>query len=94
MSVGFETLEKLKKELKQAKELGMPIKTDLYSHLIEVFNRIMLHHPEDGYEKFEEISALVKQTNFKIKDPQNDFDVNTAAGVIQNKEILDMLDKW
>ena len=41
MSVGFETLEKLKKELKQAKDLGMPIKTDLYSHLIEVFNRIM-----------------------------------------------------
>ena len=56
----LETLEKLKKDLKQLKDLGMPIKTDLYSHLIEVFNRIMLHHPEDGYEKFEEISALVK----------------------------------
>lgn len=44
----------------------MPISTDLYSHLTEVFNRIMLHHQDDGYEKFEEISALVKQTNFKI----------------------------
>lgn len=94
MSVGFETLEKLKKDLKQLKDLGMPIKTDLYSHLIEVFNRIMLHHPEDGYEKFEEISALVKQTNFKIKDPANDFDVNNAAGVVENKEMLDLLEKW
>lgn len=60
MSVSFETLDKLKKELQQVKELGMPIKADLYSHLTEVFNRIMLHHPDDGYEKFEEISALVK----------------------------------
>ena len=60
MSVSFETLDKLKKELQMIKDLGMPIKTDLYSHLTEVFNRIMLHHPEDGYEKFEEISALVK----------------------------------
>ena len=60
MSVSFETLDKLKKELQMIKDLGMPIKTDLYAHLTEVFNRIMLHHPEDGYEKFEEISALVK----------------------------------
>ena len=76
MSVSFETLDKLKKRLKEIKDLGMPIRADLYSHLTEVFNRIMLHHPEDGYEKFEEISALVKQTNFKIKDPANDFEVN------------------
>jgi len=33
----------------------------------------MLHHADDGYEKFEEISGLVKQTNFKIKDPSHDF---------------------
>lgn len=72
----------------------MPIRADLYSHLTEVFNRIMLHHPEDGYEKFEEISALVKQTNFKIKDPANDFEVNQAAGVVSNKEMMDMLEKW
>lgn len=72
----------------------MPIKADLYSHLTEVFNRIMLHHPDDGFEKFEEISALVKQTNFKIQDPQNDFDVNNAAGVIQNKEMMDFMEKW
>ena len=57
----------------------MPISQDLYSHLIEVFNRIILHHPQDGFDKFEEISALVKQTNFKITDPKTDFDVNSGA---------------
>ena len=72
----------------------MPIKADLYSHLTEVFNRIMLHNPENGYEKFEEISALVKQTNFKIKDPAPDSEVNAKAGVISNKEMLEQIEKW
>lgn len=85
MSVSYETLDKLKKQLQEVKDLGMPISTDLYSHLTEVFNRIMLHHQDDGYEKFEEISALVKQTNFKIQDPKNDFEVNAKVGVIENK---------
>jgi hypothetical protein len=44
MSVSIETLEKLKIQLKQLKDLGTPIKADLYAHLTEVFNRIMLHH--------------------------------------------------
>ena len=93
MSVSYETQDRLKNQLKQIKDLGMPIKADLYSHLTEVFNRIMLHQPNDGYDKFEEISALVKQTNFKIQDPQNDYEVNTSAGVIQNKEMLVLIEK-
>lgn len=76
MSVNLQTLEKLKAQLKESKDLGQPIKADLYSHLIEVFNRIMLHHPTDAYDKFEEISALVKRTNFQIKDPQYDYEVS------------------
>jgi hypothetical protein len=76
MSVSLETLEKLKNELKEVKDLGTPIKADLYSHLTEVFNRIMLHHPNDAYDKFEDISALVKRTNFKISDPKFDVEVN------------------
>ena len=76
MSVSLETLEKLKNQLKQVKDLGTPIKADLYTHLTEVFNRIMLHHPNDAYDKFEEISGLVKKTNFKIKDPEFDVQVN------------------
>ena len=82
MSVSLETLEKLKNQLQKVKDLGTPIKADLYTHLTEVFNRIMLHHPTDAYEKFEEISGLVKHTNFKIQDPDHDFDVNGKAGVI------------
>ena len=76
MSVNIETLEQLKLKLKQQMDVGMPIKSDLYSHLNEVFNRICLHHPDDAYDKFEEISALVKQTNFKIQDPKQDWDFN------------------
>ena len=72
----------------------MPIKADLYSHLTEVFNRIMLHNPENGYENFEEISALVKQTNFKIQDPALDTDVNAKAGVVSNKEMFEQIEKW
>jgi hypothetical protein len=32
----------------------------------------MLHNPKNAYDKFEEISALVKETNYKIKDPSKD----------------------
>ena len=78
MSVSIETLEKLKAHLRQQKQIGQPISQDLYSHLIEVFNRVILHHPNDGFDKFEEISALVKQTNFKITDPKTDFNVNSG----------------
>lgn len=45
------------------------MKLDIYTHLTEVFNRIMLHHPNDAFDKFEEISHLIKQTHLKIKDP-------------------------
>ena len=51
---------------------------DLYTHLTEVFNRILMHHADDAYDRFEEISALVKQTDLKFKDPKNDFELNAA----------------
>lgn len=69
----------------------MPIQQDLYSHLTEVFNRIMLHHPHDAYEKFEEISALVKKTNFKIADPKEDHEVNQLLGADSNAVALQRL---
>ena len=57
----------------------MPVKSDIQDHLIELFTRIMLHNPKNAYDKFEEISALVKETNYKIKDPsKNDVIVTTA----------------
>lgn len=72
MSMGNETLDEISKQLKKPKELGNPLKSNFYSHLIEVFNRIQLHNADDGYEKFEEISALVKKTNFEIIDPSKE----------------------
>jgi len=35
-----------------------------------------LHHSSDAFDKLEEISALVKKTHLKIKDPQFDNEVN------------------
>jgi len=46
------------------------IKLDLYTHLTEIFNRIIQHHKYDAYEKFEEISHLIKKTHLKIIDPK------------------------
>jgi hypothetical protein len=39
----------------------------------------MLHSPKNAYDKFEEISALVKETNYKIKDPSKDDIIITTA---------------
>jgi hypothetical protein len=52
------------------------VSKDLYNHLNEVFNRILKYHPYDAFDKFEEISSLVKQTNFNAKDPKYDFELN------------------
>ena len=34
---------------------------DLYQHLVDVMNHIVTHCPDNGIEKFEEISYLLKQ---------------------------------
>ena len=78
MSVNEATLERIRCQLREARDIGGNIPQDLYSHLTEVFNRILLHHSEDAYDKFEEISALVKQTNLKFKNPLNAKEVNAA----------------
>jgi ABC-type lipoprotein release transport system permease subunit len=90
MSVSLETLERIKAQLKQARDQGSTVKLDLYTHLTEVFNRIMLHHPYDAYDKFEEISHLVKQTHLKIKDPKPDFEVNS----IQHQQANPQKEAW
>jgi hypothetical protein len=65
----------MKRVLQQQKEMGT-IKLDLYTHLTEIFNRIIQHHKFDAYEKFEEISHLIKKTHLKIIDPKKDSEVN------------------
>lgn len=76
MSVSLDNLEKIKELLRDAKRVGNQVQIDLYTHLTEVFNRIMLHHQHDAFSKFEEISHLIKQTHLKIKDPKFDYEVN------------------
>lgn len=79
MSLSIETLDRIRDQLRQAQLIGASVPQDLYSHLTEVFNRIMLYHKEDAYDKFEEISALVKKTHLSFKDPKRDFEVNAHA---------------
>ena len=68
MSVNEQTIERIRAQLRAAKDIGGNVPQDLYSHLTEVFNRILLHHSNDAYDKFEEISTLVKQTNLKFNN--------------------------
>jgi hypothetical protein len=39
----------------------------------------MLHHKQNAFDKFEEISALVKKTHLSFRDPKRDFEVNAAS---------------
>ena len=63
------------RQLKQEQDLGNAVSSDLYSHLTEVFSRIIQYHHYDAFEKFEEISLLVKETNFAVKDPVRDHEL-------------------
>ena len=58
--------------------------------MTEVFNRILLHHPDDAFTKFEEISALVKATDLKFKDPKFDFELNEPDPAREKTDA----DKW
>lgn len=57
----MKSVDNLKQILKDAKGEG----TDLYTHLLEVFNIIILHYPEDALDKLEEVSYLVKHKGSK-----------------------------
>jgi len=85
MSISQETLDKIRKQLHEAKNIGGSVPNDLYSHLTEVFNRIMMYHQHDAYDKFEEISALVKRTHLNFADPKHDFEVNASASAKTDK---------
>jgi hypothetical protein len=49
----------------------------LYSHLTEVFTRIEQYHQKDAFDKFEEVSALIKKTHLNFDDPKPDFKLNS-----------------
>jgi hypothetical protein len=50
----------------------------------------MLHHREDGFDRLEEISQLLKQTHCQMKDPASDQEVNSIKAQHKNPE----LDMW
>lgn len=52
----MKSVESLKQILKDAKGE----KSDLYTHLLEVFNTLILHYPNDSLDKLEEVSWLTK----------------------------------
>ena len=89
MSINDETLERIHQQLREATDIGGNVPQDLFTHLTEVFNRIVLHHQDDAYDKFEEISALIKQTDLKFSNPQRDSDLN-AVGAAQAVSERDM----
>jgi len=92
------TLDELKKKLRGQKDPNSGIPNDLYSHLNEVFNRIIKFHPYDAFDKFEEISHLVKQTTFNIEDPKYDFEINGNAlegqpRTLTNKKAIEHIER-
>ena len=56
-----------------------------------------MHNTHDGYEKFEEISALVKKTNFEIIESGNsfpeeiDFENSVSTGLTLVKTFAEQL---
>jgi hypothetical protein len=46
-----------------------------------------MNHPTDAYDKFEEISALVKQTKMRFNDPNTDEVVNAPSVTNRDHEI-------
>lgn len=50
---------------------------DLYQHLVDVMNHIVIHCPDEGLEKFEEISFLLKN--------KNRLDINEFLKVTEDK---------
>lgn len=87
MSCQLETIESMKSRLKTSKSLGK-ISLDFYTHLKNIFNRVMMYHQHDSFEKFEEISQLVKKTHLVIRDPMKDSEVNRPIPT-KKSEIVD-----
>jgi hypothetical protein len=87
MSISAETLWKIREQLKEAKPAGGSVPQDLYGHLSEVFNRILMYHKNDAFDKFEEISALVKRSHISFSDPKRDYEVNDSKSRRTEAEI-------
>lgn len=87
MACQLETIENMKNRLKKQQKVGK-VTLDFYSHMKEIFNRVMLYHKHDSFDKVEEISQLVKRTHLKIRDPLKDSEVNKPKPT-KKSEIVD-----
>ena len=76
--------------LKVEKNVGVHVKADIYSHLMEVLTRILQYHPFDGFDRFEEISTLIKSTNQRLSNASKDSELN---GSITVKQALEWITK-
>ena len=69
MSDEVNTFENVKESLQKQTQIGS-VKVDLFSHTTEIINRILSHHKYDAYQKFEEISLLIKKTQLNVPNPK------------------------
>lgn len=86
MSTESETFHNVKTVLQKSRQVGA-IKTDLFAHITEIINRIVSHHKYDAYQKFEEISQLVKKTQLNIKNPKRLEQVKQLDSESANAEL-------
>ena len=86
MSTEVNTFESIKELLQTSQQCGA-IKTDLFTHITEIVNRILTHHKYDGYQKFEEISLLIKKTQLNVKNPKTSEQIKAIAKDSINTEL-------
>ena len=83
MSLSNDTVMRIKAQLDCAKQGD----SDLQTHLTQVLSRIVQYHQKDAYEKFEDISALVKRTHMSFCDPKKDKDLNDHRNQHDNAQV-------
>ena len=89
MSKEVDTFLGMKSLLQKSKQVGA-IKVDLFTHITEIINRIISSHKYDAYQKFEEISMLIKKTQLSIKNPKNFKEIEQLKG----DEVQSELDRY
>ena len=89
MSAESETFKGVKNTLEKPQDLGA-VKTDLFSHITEIINRILSTHKHEAYQKFEDISILIKKTQLKVKNPLPLKEMQN----LKEDEAQEMLDRY
>jgi Radial spokehead-like protein len=72
---------------------------NLYDHLSNVFAKILLDHPQNAYESFEEISHEVKKHKYNFADPKTYDNTNlirekfseVKSHVTQSRKLLGLV---